>query len=229
VNAITCKPIDTCGQWEKNGVAKQFEPFHVVYGAVYGGNVKNAVKMQALAVLALASAGWLLAGCKSAPPLTSDQAKTMIQAKYDQDPGAPFDVTVNDRGMQQGVAAKYWVGTKRYPNGYWGDFKLTDDGKKVVKLPGGGDVIQWRPDGPSDPKYVIVVVPLVVSHLKARSIGDVQTLGDTRVVMYMEDVNLDGMPAPLQAIAQNPGNKLSTQRQATFVLNNGAWTLQSVE
>jgi hypothetical protein len=207
----------------------QFEPLPVVYRAVYGGNVKNAVRMQALAVLALAGAGWVAVGCKTAPVLTSDQARTMIQAKYDQDQGAPFDVSVNDRGMQQGVAAKYWVGTRRYPNGYWGDFKLTDDGKKVVKLAGGGDVIQWRPDGPSDPKYVIVVVPLVVSHFKTRDVGDVQTIGDTRVVTYMEDVNLDGMPAPLEAIAQNPGNKLSTQRQATFALNNGAWTLQSVE
>lgn len=191
--------------------------------------MRNAAKMQALAVLALVSAGFFVSGCKSAPDLTSDQAKTMIQAKYDQDPGAPFDITVNDRGMQEGVAAKYWVGLKRYPNGYWGDFKLTDDGKKVVKLPAGGDVIQWRPDSPSDPKFAIIVVPLVVSHLKARSVGDVQTLGDTRVVSYMEDVSLDGMPAPLQGIAENPGNKLSSQRQATFVLNNGAWTLKSVQ
>jgi hypothetical protein len=191
--------------------------------------VKNAAKMQALAALALAGAGWFAAGCKSAPPLTSDQAKTMIQAKYDQDPGAPFDITLYDRGMQQGVAAKYWVGLKRYPNGYWGDFKLTDDGKKVVKLPGGGDVIQWRPDGPSDSNYAVVVVPLMVSHLKARSVGDVQELGDSRTVTYMEDVNLDGMPAPLENIAENPGNKLSSQRQATFELNNGAWTLKSIQ
>jgi hypothetical protein len=201
----------------------------VVYGTVYGGNVKNAAKMRVLAVWALFGAGWIASGCKSAPDLTSDQAKTMIQAKYDQDTGTPFTISVNDRGMQQGVAAKYWLGLKRYPNGYWGDFKLTDDGKKVVKLPGGGDVIQWRPDGPSDPKYAIAVVPLVVSRLKARNLGDVQTIGDSRVVTYMEDVNLDGLPAPLQAIAENPGNKLSSQRQATFVLNNGAWTLQSVE
>jgi hypothetical protein len=33
----------------------------------------------------------------------------------------------------------------------------------------------------------------------------------------------------LQAIAQNPGNKLSTQRVATFTLANGAWILQSIE
>jgi hypothetical protein len=153
----------------------------------------------------------------------------MIQADYDQSPGVPFDISVDDRGMQQGAQAKYWVGFKRYPNGYWGDFKLTDDGKKVIKLQGGGDVIQWRPDGPTDPKYVVVIVPLMVSHLKARSIGDVQTLGDSRVVTFMEDVNLDGMPAPLQAIAQDPVNKLTTQRQATFVLTDGAWKLKSIE
>jgi hypothetical protein len=209
----------------KNGEAEQIEPFH----AVYGGNVKNAVKMQALVgALVLLGAGWL-AGCKAAPDLTQAQAQTMIQAKYDSDPGITFNISVSDRGMQQGVHANYWLGTKRYPNGYWADFKLTPDGKKVVKLPGGGDVIQWRPDGPTDPNYVIVVVPLVLSHLKARGLADIETLGDNKTVLYQEDVNLDGMPAPLQAIAQNPGNKLSTQRMATFSLVNGAWSLQSVQ
>jgi hypothetical protein len=43
---------------------------------------------------------------------------------------------------------------------------------------------------------------------------------------YMEDVDLTGMPDALQNIAHNPGNELSKQRVATFVLNNGAWTLQ---
>ncbi len=191
--------------------------------------MKHTVAMQTLAALAFLSAGCVLAGCKSAPDLTSDQAKTMIQADYDQSPGAPFDISVDDRGMQQGVAAKYWVGLKRYPNGYWADFKLTDDGKKVIKLQSGGDTIQWRPDSPTDPKYLFVVVPLMVSHLKARSVGDVQTLGDTRVVTFMEDVDLTGMPAPLQAIAQDPVNKLTTQRQATFVLTDGAWKLKSIE
>jgi hypothetical protein len=37
------------------------------------------------------------------------------------------------------------------------------------------------------------------------------------------------VPEPLQRIAHNPGNKLSSLRQATFVLTNGAWTLQSIE
>jgi hypothetical protein len=126
----------------------------------------------------------------------------MIQAKYDKDPGITFNVAVNDRGMQQGVHANYWLGAKRYPNGYWADFTLTPDGKKVVKLLDGGSVIQWRPDGPAAPNYSIVVVPLAVSHLKARSPGDVETIGDSRTVTYMEDVTLDTMPAPLQAIAQ---------------------------
>jgi hypothetical protein len=128
--------------------------------------VRKAATMQVLAALAMLGAGLWMAGCKSAPELTQAQAMSMIQAKYDQSPGITFNISVGDRGMQQGVAAKYWVGTKRYPNGYWGDFTLTPDGKKVVKLLAGGDNIQWRPDGPSDPRYAIVVVPLVTSHLK---------------------------------------------------------------
>jgi hypothetical protein len=206
-------------------VAKEFKSFR----AVYGGKVKKAVMMQALAALVLLGAAGFLAGCKSGPDLTQDQAKAMIQAKYDKDPGTVFNIAVGDRGMQQGVHANYWLGVKRYPNGYWGDFKLTSDGIKVVKLPNGGDTIQWRPEGPSDPNYTVVVVPLVTSKLKARSIGDVQTIADSRTVTYMEDVDLSSLPASLQSIAENPGNKLSTQRVATFTLVNGAWTLQSIQ
>jgi hypothetical protein len=213
----------------KNGGAKEFKPFH----ALYGGNVKNAGKIQALVALVLFGAVGFLAGCKSAPDLTKDQAKAMIQAKYDKDPGTVFNIAVGDRGMQQGVHANLWLGVKRYPNGYWADFKLTPDGEKVVKLPNGGGTIQWRPEGPTtDPKYsnyTIVVVPLTTSKLKTRNIGDVQTLADSRTVTYMEDVDLSSLPAGLQAVAQNPPNKLSTQRVATFTLANGAWTLQSIQ
>jgi hypothetical protein len=195
--------------------------------------MKNAVKIRTLAALVLLSAGGFLAGCKSAPDLTQDQAKTMIQAKYDKDPGTVFNIAVNDTGMQQGVHANYWLGVKRYPNGYWADFKLTPDGVKVVKLASGGDTIQWRPDGPTtDSKYsnyTIIVVPLVLCKLKARNPGDVQTIADTRTVTYMEDTDVSNLPAPLQAIADNPANKLSTKRMATFTLENGAWTLQSIE
>jgi hypothetical protein len=206
-------------------VAKEFEPFQ----EVYGGNVKNAVKIQTFAALVLLGAGGFLAGCKSAPDLTQDQAKTMIQAKYDKDQGTVFNIAVNDRGMQQGVTANYWLGVKRYPNGYWGDFKLTPAGVKVVKLQSGGDTIQWRPDGPNDPNYTVIVVPLALSKLKTRSLDDVQTIADTRTVTYMEDVDLSNLPAPLQGLANNPANKLSTKRMATFTLANGAWTLQSIE
>jgi hypothetical protein len=191
--------------------------------------VKNAGKIQTLAVLVLLGAAGFLAGCKSAPDLTQDQAKAMIQAKYDKDPGTVFNIAVNDAGMQQGVNAKYWLGVKRYPNGYWGDFKLTPDGVKIVKLQNGGDTIQWRPEGPNDPNYTIIVVPLVPSKLKMRNPGDVETVADTRTVTYMEDVDLSNLPAPLQAIADNPSNKLSTKRMATFTLANGAWTLESIE
>jgi hypothetical protein len=206
-------------------VAKEFEPFQ----EVYGGNVKNAVKIQTLAALVLLGAGGFLAGCKSAPDLTQDQAKTMIQAKYDKDPGTVFNIAVDDPGMQKGVHANYWLLVKRYPNGYWGDFKLTPDGTKVVKPASGGDTIQWRPDGPNDPKYTVVVVPLALSKLKARNLDDVQTIADTKTVTYMEDVDLSSLPAPLQGIAQNPANKLSTKRMATFTVVDGAWTVKSIE
>ena len=209
----------------KNSEAKQFKLFE----AIYGGNVKNAVKIQAFAALVLLGAGGFLAGCKSAPDLTQDQAKTMIQAKYDKDPGAVFNIAVNDPGMQKGVHANYWLLTKRYPNGYWGDFKMTPDGMKVVKPQSSGDTIQWRPEGPNDPNYTVNVVPMSPSKLKVRNPGDVQTIADTRTVSYMEDVDLSNLPASLQDIANNPANKLSTKRMATFTLVNGAWTLQSVE
>jgi len=130
--------------------------------------------------------------------------------------------------MQQGVHANYWVGTKRYPNGYWADFTLTPEGKKVLKLATGGDVIKWRPDSPSDPHFTIVVVPLVSSQLKARNPGDLQDLGDNKTLMYTEDVNLNGMPDALANIAHNPGNELSNRRMATFTLVSGAWSLKSI-
>lgn len=191
--------------------------------------MRNAVKLQVLGALVSLASGLWMAGCKSAPDLTQAQALTMIQARYDQAAAAPVNITVNDTGMQQGVTAKYWTETKRYPNGYWGDFTLTPDGKKAVTLAGGGSVIQWRPDSPTDPHFVIVVQSVATNHLKARDVGDIQTVGDTRIASFTEDVNLDGLPQPLADMAHNPGNKLSALRQATFVLNNGAWTLQSVE
>jgi hypothetical protein len=228
----------------KNDGAKEFAPFSAVnlrgpLAWSREGNVKNAAKLQIVRipvllvltslVLALLAAGLLIAGCKSAPDLSQAQALTMIQARYDQSPAEPVSITVNDTGMQQGITAKYWLGTKRYPNGYWADFTITPDGKKVLKQASGGDVIQWRPDNPTDPNFVIVIQTVATNHLKARDVGEIQSVGDSRTASFTEDVNLDGIPQPLVDIAHNPDNKLSAMRQATFVLTSGAWTLQSIE
>jgi hypothetical protein len=179
--------------------------------------------------LAIIGAGLVLAGCKSAPPLAQDQALAMIQAKYDATPAAGANITVNNDGMLQGATAKYWSRTTIYPNKYWADFTLTPDGKKLVKLTGGGDLIKWRPDSPTDKKYSIVLVTVTANHLKARDIKDVQDVGKTKTVLYTEGVDLTGVPAPLVSIAHNPGNQLSVTRQADFVLDGDAWKLQSIE
>lgn len=171
----------------------------------------------------------MLTACKATPPLSKDQALALIQAKYDAAPAEPFTIAVDDLGMQEGLTAKYWVGEKRYPNGYWGDFKLTPDGKKVLALVNGGDEIQWRPEGPKDPNYTVAVVTVATNHLKAKDLGDLQDqTGGAKMANYTESVVFTGVPAPLQGIAHNPGNQLSTRRTAVFVFNNGAWTLQSV-
>lgn len=191
--------------------------------------MKIVLKLHALGAVILFGAMTVLCGCKSVPELTKDQALTLIQTKYDQTTAEPINITVGDRGMQQGVFAKYWFETKRYPLGYWGDFTITPDGKKLFKLASGGDVIQWRPDSPTDKNFVIVITTLAANHLKARNVGDIQTSGDLRTAAFSEDINLDGIAEPLQNIAHNPGNKLSTKRVATFALNNGAWTVQSIQ
>jgi hypothetical protein len=191
------------------------------------GTVRIAVNIAG--ILVILATGAFVSGCKSAPPLTQADAQAMIQAKYDQMPPQPFTIVLNDSAMQQGVADKYWQLVKKYPNGYWGDFKLTDLGKKQVKLSDGSDLIQWRPDGPNDLRYAYSLTTIALNHLKARDLGDIQDVGATKVVGYYEDVVLNGIPDALSTIAHNPGNELSSHRQATFVLNNGAWKLQSVE
>ncbi|HTW60935.1 MAG TPA: hypothetical protein VMD55_03950 [Terracidiphilus sp.] len=191
--------------------------------------MKMKVNARVMGTVVLLSASWWLVGCKSAPQLTQAEAQAMIQTKYAQNPAAPLEITLENQGMTQGVLAKYWVETKRYPNGYWADFTLTPDGKKLVKLTATGDVIQWRPESPTDPRFSAVVETLANVPHKISNVGDVQTVGDTRVVQFNDEVDLSGLPQPLQGIAQTDGNTLSTTRQATFVLTNGAWTLQSIE
>ncbi|MGA2169127.1 MAG: hypothetical protein ABSG62_13025 [Terracidiphilus sp.] len=191
--------------------------------------MKNAVNMKVLGVVALLGTGLLLTGCKPAPDLTETSALAMIQAKYDQMPAAGVNITVDDLGMRQGIAAKYWERTKVYPNKFWADFTLTPEGKKAFKLPKGGDVIQWRPDSLSDTHFSVVVVTLAANHLKAHDIKEIQDeVGGTKSAVFTESENLDGVPGPLQNIAHNPGNKLSSKKTATFALDGGAWKLQSI-
>ncbi len=170
-----------------------------------------------------------MSSCKSAPDLTAAQAQALIQAKYDQSPAVGVAITVKDLGMRQGVTAKYWDRSKAYPNKYWADFKLSDAGKKVIVLPGGSDTIQWRPESMDDQNFSIVITTVATNHLKARDVKDPQDeVGGTKSALFSESVSLDGVPAPLQDMAHNPGNKLSATRTATFALDGGAWKLQSI-
>jgi len=175
-------------------------------------------------------AGMLLSGCKSAPELTAAQAQALIQAKYDQTAAVGANIAVDDLGMRMGATDNYWKRTTIYPNKFWADFKLTDEGKKALKLPGGGDVIKWRPDNADDKGYSIVVVTVAANHLKVRDVKDpVDEVGGTKSTVFAESVNLDGVPDALQQIAHNPGNKLSSKKTATFALDGGAWKLAGIQ
>jgi hypothetical protein len=197
---------------------------------LYGGKVKNTLNLKVLGVAAFLGAGLLLTGCKSAPDLTQASAQALIQAKYDQTPAVGANITVDDLGMRQGIAAKYWERTTVYPNKYWADFTLTADGKKVIKLQNGGSVIQWRPASLEDKKYSVVVTTVVTNHLKAHDVRDPQDeVGGTKSSVYSEAVDLTGVPDALQNIAHNPGNKLSSKKTATFAVDGGAWKLQSIQ
>jgi hypothetical protein len=196
--------------------------------------VKSEVNLKVLGVLAFMGAGLLVSGCKSTPDLTQTEAQTMIQANYDHATPVGANITVSDLGMRQGITAKYWNRTKIYPNKYWADFTLTPDGKKALKLPSGGDQIQWRPESLDDKNYSIVVVTVAANHLKAKDVSDPQDevvagVDTAKGTSFTESVNLDGVPDALQQIAHNPGNKLSTKRQADFALEGGAWKLHSVQ
>jgi hypothetical protein len=70
---------------------------------------------------------------------------------------------------------------------------------------------------------------VVANHLKARNIEGVEDVGEGKTVAFIADVNLAGLPSPLQGIAHNPGNKLAIRRQADFELDGGAWKLKSIE
>ena len=52
--------------------------------------------------------------------------------------------------------------------------------------------------------------------------------GTSKMGNYTEGVNLTGVPQVLQDIAHNPGNRLSTKKEADFSLENGAWVLKNI-
>jgi len=189
--------------------------------------VKNAGKLFALGVLGIVGAGLLLAGCKSAPELTQAEAQALIQAKYDQAAPTGAVILVDEAGLARGVTAKYWERTKVY-NRFWGDFTLTPEGKKVLTLQQGGDVIHWQPQNAGDKSYTISIVTVATSHKKAHVTGDPQDdVNSTKTVSYTENVNLEGLPNDLKAMAGGIGNRLSSSHVATFALDGGAWKLQS--
>jgi hypothetical protein len=172
--------------------------------------------------------GLFLSGCKSAPELTKADAQAMIQAKYDQAAAVPATIAVDEKGLARGVTAKYWERTKVY-NRFWGDFTLTPDGKKVLKLEKGGDVIHWQPLNAGDKNYTFIVTTVAANHLKAIELNDPQDdLGGTKTVSFVESVNLEGVPADLKIMSDGPGNKLTSKHMATFALDGGAWKLQGI-
>jgi hypothetical protein len=185
-------------------------------------------------MVGLLAAGMALAGCKSAPELSQSQALALIQADYDHGTPQGISIQVNNDGMVQGAQAKWWNRTTIYPNKYWADFKLTDEGKKVVTLPGGGDKIEWRPDSLDDTKYTYRMMTVQANHLKARSVGDIADemiagVDTAKGADFTEGVDLTGVPDLLQQIAHTPGNRLSAKRHADFALVNGAWTVHSIQ
>jgi len=191
--------------------------------------VKNAMKMLALGTLSFLGAGLLLSGCKSAPELSKADAQAMIQAKYDQAPATGANISVDQAGLARGITAKYWERTKLYPNKFWADFTLTPEGKKVLKLQKGGDVIEWHPLNAGDKNFSVMVVTTATNHLKAQDLSDPQDdLGGTKTVSYVETVRLDGVPADIKVMSDGVGNRLSSKHIATFALDGGVWKLQSI-
>ena len=188
-----------------------------------------------LGMAVLVGTGLVVAGCKSAPELTKEQALKMVQDKYDQTAPVGVNILVDDAGMRQGATAKLWDRTKIFPNKLWADFKLTAEGKKAVTLPGGGDTIEWRPASLEDKTYSIVVTTTAANHLRAKDMGDLQDEmlpgADTaKAGKYTEAANLQGVPDTLQhIIAENPLNKVSSKKQADFALENNTWVLKRIE
>jgi len=80
----------------------------------------------------------------------------------------------------------------------------------------------------------VTVVTVAANHLKAHDVSDIQDeivpgVQTAKGAAFIEGVNLDGVPEPLQNIAHNPGNKLSRRRNADFSLEGGNWKLHGIQ
>jgi hypothetical protein len=185
----------------------------------------------ALGALAVTGAGLLINGCKSSPQLSKDTAQSVLQAYYDHQTPTGITITIDDTGLRQGITDGYWKLTKVYPNNRWADYTLTDEGKKAIKLSGGGDVIQWRPEAGTP--FTVLVVTTAANPLKAIDVQDPQDetlpgVNAAKSVSFTEAVDFKGVPQPLQDIAHNPGNQLSTHRQADLAYNGMNWTVHGI-
>ncbi|UWZ86260.1 hypothetical protein [Occallatibacter riparius] len=194
--------------------------------------MKSILRVFASGVVTAGVAGLLMTGCKSAPDLSKDNAASLIQSHYDSQPPAGVTITVDKKGLQQGLTAGYWKLTKIYPKQQgWADYTVTDEGKKAFKLQSGGDVIEWRPG--ADGEYHFLVTTLTATTMRAKDVSDPQNehLADAKTaksVKYTESVNLTGVPQPLQDIAHNAGNKLSSKKQADLAYEDGAWKVHGI-
>ncbi|HUY95216.1 MAG TPA: hypothetical protein VMU71_07945 [Terracidiphilus sp.] len=193
--------------------------------------MKKLFVICALGALAAMGGGLLATGCKSSPQLSKDTAQAVIQAYYDHQTPSGITISIDDTGLRQGITDGYWKLTKVYPNQRWADYTLTPEGKKVLKLASGGDVIQWRPD--QGGKFSVLVVTLAANPLQIKDIQDPQDetlpgVNAAKSVNYTEAVDFKGVPQPLQDIAHNPGNRLSTHRQADLSYDGMSWTVHGV-
>jgi len=194
--------------------------------------VTKAFKIWTAGILAILGSGLLMSGCNSAPDLNKTSALTLIQGDYDKRTAEPATIAVDEIGLKQGLNSKLWKLTKVYPNNRWADYALTDDGKKSIKISGSGDVIQWRPEeGQKDFHFFVSTV--AANHLKAKDVADPQddvvaNVQTAKSARFTEVYDWTGIPEPVQTIAHNAINRLSTKRQADFALINGAWAVHSI-
>ncbi len=194
--------------------------------------MKKSIILSSIGLL-VATAVPVMTGCNFTPDLNKTAAAAMIQAEYDHRPAEKITFAVNDMGLKQGLNAKLWKLAKVYPNNRWADYVLTDEGKKALTLQGGGDVFQWRPEGSNNDFHFFAQTAQSV-HLKVKDVGDPQDdvvpgVDTARVAPFNEVENFEGIPDPVQVIAHNSINKVSSRRQAEFALVSGNWTLHSIK